>query len=332
MARAAKNEHVVQIEDIRQLLRRKVRMSRLVTIASVSHSPGPELQSDLQKLLDQATQYVQRAVRLGADIVAFPEVYPHLGYPAEKWPEIAEELPGPTTSRMAEVAADNNCYLIWPLVERQEDQLHNTAVLLDRQGQIAGKYRKMYLTIGEMEGGIIPGTEATVLETDFGQIGIAICFDLNWRAVMTGLKENGAEVIFFCSMYRGSLQLRAWALELGCYLVSAIAAELGMIVDLTGQVLKTSHQDVVIAQQINLNRRLLHMDYNWDKMDEILAKYGPEVSFDYAAPEGRFALGCRRPGLSVEDLIDEFGLERLEDYWARCLRVREQVLRGEGAS
>ena len=300
-------------------------MSRYVTVASVSQSPS----ADTEALLTQAAQYVHRAKLMGADIIVFPEVYPHLHAPIEQWPEVAEALPGPTCTRMMEVAAKERCYVLWPFVERRGERLYNTLAVLDRQGQVTGAYSKMFPTIGEMEAGIWPGEEATVVETDFGRIGMAICFDMNWRPLWEGLAQNRAEVVFFSSMYRGSRQMQAWAFEFGFYLVSAIAADLGQIVDQTGHVLKTSHQDVLITQQLNLNRRLLHLDFNWEKLDAMLEKYGEDLTFDLTAPEGRFALGCKCENLSVEAIIDEFGLERLEDYWARVIMMREAMLRGE---
>ncbi|NLO73586.1 MAG: carbon-nitrogen hydrolase family protein [candidate division WS1 bacterium] len=296
-------------------------MSRYVTVAGVSGlEPPPD------RLLDEAAHYVWRAARMGADIVAFPEFYPLTGLSQQHWTAAAEEIPGATVTRMAEVAAANHCYVVWPLLERRGDKLYNTAVLIDRQGQVAGSYRKMYLTIGEMEMGIYPGTEATVLETDFGKIGMAICFDMNWRPVWEGLAENGAEIVFFCSMYRGSRQMQAWAFEFGYYLVSAVGSDLGQIVDQTGQVLKISHQDKVITHELNLNRRLLHMDFNWDKIDLMLEKYGSDLTFDFTAPEARFAVGCRRQGLTIDEIIQEFGLETLPQYWARVLKMRAERL------
>ena len=297
-------------------------MSRYVTVASVSHSPAAET----EVLLTQAAQYVHRAKLMGADIIVFPEVYPHLHASIEQWPEVAETIPGPTCTRMMEVAAKERCYVLWPFVERRGERLYNTLAVLDRQGQVTGTYSKMFPTTGEMENGVWPGEEATVVETDFGRIGMAICFDMNWRPLWEGLAKNRAEIVFFSSMYRGTRQMQAWAFEFGMYLVSAITGELGQIVDQTGHVLKTSHQDVLITQQLNLNRRLLHLDFNWDKLDAMLEKYGEDLTFDLTAPEGRFALGCKCENLSVEAIIDEFGLERLEDYWARVIRMREGMV------
>jgi hypothetical protein len=186
----------------------------------------------------------------------------------------------------------------------------------------------MYPGDGEMKLGIIPGTEATVLPTDFGKIGMAICFDMNWRPLWEGLAQNGAEVVFFCSSYRANRQMQAWAFEFGYYLVSAVGGggDLGQIVDMTGLVLKISHQDLVITQQLNLNRRLLHMDYNWQKWDAMLEKYGTDLTFDFTAPEARFAVGCIRPGLDIDDVIREFELETLPAYWARVLKMRGEIL------
>ncbi len=304
-------------------------MSRYVTVASVSHRPEVSPDEGMEKVLDQAAHFAWQSRQFGADIVAFPEIYPHLHIPWDKddnLAQMAEELPGPTTSRMMAEAKKLGMYIIWPLWERDGDTLYNTAVLIDRQGEIAGTYHKFHPTIGEIEKGIMPGTEAPVLETDFGKIGMCICYDLNFRDIMTGLKDNGAEVIFFCSMYRGGLQVRAWALELRCYLVSAIGAELGQIVDPMGRQLKLATYEAVIAQRINLNQRVLHMDYNWEKMDEMLKKYGADIGFDYATQEARYALSSQREGLDIEEVIDEFGLERWEDYFRRADEVRDRAV------
>jgi len=297
-------------------------LSRHVTVASVSTEPGYSADKEMDKLLDEAAHYAWRARQMGADILAFPEIYPQINS-EKKHAEAAEELPGSTTERMMTEASKLGMYIIWPLVTREDGQAYNSAVLIDRQGQIAGVYHKIHPTIGEIESGIMPGNSTPVFETDFGTIGMAICYDLNFRDIMTGLKKNGAEIIFFCSAYRGGLQVRAWAFELGCYIVSAIWTDLGQIVDLTGRQLVESYfAQPVIVHEINLNRRLLHMDYNWEKMDEMLEKYGSELTFDYVSPEACYAIGCERAGLDIEQVIDEFGLERREEYFQRADAVR----------
>ena len=303
-------------------------MARYVTVAGISHRPEHPY-TQVAERLQVARQYAVRAARMGADIIAFPEIYPHLGAPAERWAGIAEQADGPTLSYMAALARELSIYIIWPLLMREGAKLYNASVVLDRQGQVLGIYHKMYPTISEMEAGVVPGREPVVLETDFGRIGMAICFDLNFRPVMQGLAERGAEIVFFSSMYRGGLQLRAWAHEFAYYIVSAISAELGQIVDMSGTVLAEATYEAIALARLNLDRRLLHMDYNWEKMDAILAKYGTGVSFQFFTREAKFTIASERSDLTVNDIIAEFGLEELPAYFTRATQLRSQVLAKE---
>src|SRR5690606_21644241 len=76
------------------------------------------------------------------------------------------------------------------------DLFHNTAVLIDRQGKLVGKYRKVHLTIGEGENGLTPGTDYPVYDTDFGRIGLMTCWD-NWFSEPARiLRLKGAEMLF----------------------------------------------------------------------------------------------------------------------------------------
>ncbi|UCH33548.1 MAG: carbon-nitrogen hydrolase family protein [Armatimonadota bacterium] len=301
-------------------------MARYVTVASISRSPI-EFQGNPQALLDNAAHFVRRAKLFGADIVAFPEVYPH-HTGGETPAAVAESLTslGPTLQRMTAEASSNSLHLIWPLYTCEGDRVYNSSVLIAPDGGIIGAYHKIHPTIGEIESGITPGTEARVFDTDVGRIGMAICYDLNFPDVRDGLGAAGAEMIFFSSAYRGGLQLRIWAFELGVYVISAILAELGRIVDQSGAVLAESTYEALIARRINLDRRLLHMDYNWDKMDAILAKYGADVSFEYFTREAVFTIASEREGLSVDDVIAEFGLEGRADYFRRANEVRRAAL------
>ncbi len=304
-------------------------MARYVTLASVSEYPPAQ---GRQALLARAARLVERAARQGADIVAFPEVYAQLGQAEgwERWMELAEDpASGPTIAALGECARERALYIVWPTLTREGDRVHNSAVLLDRRGRVAGVYHKMHPTISEIEQGITPGEQVGVYDVDFGRIGLCICFDLNFGDTMEGLGRAGAEAVFFCSMYRGGLQLRMWAFQLAAFMVSAITGELGMIVDRGGEVLAESTSEVVVARRVNLDSRLLHLDYNSDKLDDILAAYGPGVSFRYYSREACWVIASEREGLSVDDLMAEFSLEGREAYFARAERIRQQALERE---
>jgi len=101
-------------------------------------------------------------------------------------------------------------------------------------------------------------------------------------------------------------------------------------VDLSGQVLAESTYEGIITRRINLDRRLMHMDGNWDKMDAILTKYGPKVSIDFFTREACWAVGSESDEFTVDALMQEFGLESRTEYFQRARRARRQALQKEG--
>ncbi len=82
------------------------------------------------------------------------------------------------------------------MFEKEGSLIYNTGVLMDRGGNIAGKYRKVQLPLAEAEFGVTPGCEFPVFDTDFGKIGILICFDHFFPEPARILSYNGAEIIF----------------------------------------------------------------------------------------------------------------------------------------
>src|SRR5262249_45227746 len=143
--------------------------------------------------------------------------YPIVDAPRDRWADLAEPLDGPTFSHMAGIARREGMYLLWPTFRRDEEGVHNSAVLFDRQGQVAGVYDKMFPTMWEIDCGVIPGERPVVVETDFGRVGTVICYDINFRDCVEGTARAGAEIIFFPSASRGGLLLRSWAHEFGVY-------------------------------------------------------------------------------------------------------------------
>ncbi|HXG22970.1 MAG TPA: carbon-nitrogen hydrolase family protein [Chthonomonadales bacterium] len=302
-------------------------MRRHATLASVSKRPewGISTPEDMARLLDDTATFVRRASRMGADILAFPEVYPQLR--TTNFMAAVEPEDGGTLDHIRQLARENNIYIVWPRAEIDKaGQKHNAAVLVDRTGGVVGRYYKMFPTIDEMEGGIVPGTSCPIFQTDFGRVAMIICFDLNFIEIRDELREQRPDLVIFCSMYRGGQQCHEWALDLGCHMLTAIAAELGRIIDPGGKLLQLATYEALITQRVNLNKRQLHMDYNWQKMDEMLAKYGPDLTFEYYTPEARYVIGYEKEDRDVDEIVREFGLEQITDYFARARRVRKEKL------
>lgn len=308
-------------------------MARNVRVSSISFAGGGgAVEGRCERARAAAVERLEEAALDRPDIACLPETFPGLGSGEADWFSTAEPVPGPTTEAVATVARRHELWVICPLLERRGERVFNAAVLLDRRGEIAGIYHKIHPTVGELRLGVTPGTEMPVFETDFGRIGCAICFDLNFREVIEGLSAGGAEIVFFPSMYRGGLQLAIWAHDFGVHLVSATPGEGSAIVDPLGRVLmQSSAYQKTLTRVLNLDRCLLHIDENHRQWAAIKAKYGAGVEIDVATPEASFALISHLPGVTAPEIVREFGLESRVDYFRRSNREREEALRRSGA-
>jgi predicted amidohydrolase len=168
----------------------------------------------------------------------------------------AEPIPGPSTARLGEVARRHHMYLVAGLIERDGPALYNTAVLIDRSGAVQGKYHKIYLPREEIEGGLTPGSTCPVFDTDFGRIGLMICWDAEYIEPARALGYQGAEIILVPAAGGYLDLLKARALENHLYVVSSGYDVESAIIDPTAAVLfstKAAPTHKVIA--VNLAQR-----------------------------------------------------------------------------
>ena len=137
---------------------------------------------------------IAKAAEQDADLVVLPETltYYHSG---GTYANAAESIPGPSTNYFGELAKQHDLYIVAGLIERDEHLIYNVAVLLGPDGNIVGKYRKVTLPRGEIEGGVMPGEEYPVFATRFGKVGMMICYDGFFPEVARELSNRGAEVI-----------------------------------------------------------------------------------------------------------------------------------------
>jgi predicted amidohydrolase len=289
-----------------------------VRVATVSFGRG----SDREATLQRALSLVERAGEGRPDIIALPEA-------CVNDRTTAETVPGPLSDLFAAQAQKRGCYVILPLIRREDDgTLYNVAVLLDPAGKVAGEYKKMFPTDGEIRDGIIPGETTPVFDTPFGRIGMSICFDLNFPEVIQGLSAQGAELVFFLSAYEGGRQLQRWALDYGVYMVSSHRGGVGIFVDKTGHVLQKGDPNYhpIVLRDLNMDRYIFHLDNNWKKFQAMIAKYGSAIHIDVCRPEAFFALESRSPEVSVADLAREFELETFKEYMQRSRECRTAAL------
>ncbi|MBI5281041.1 MAG: carbon-nitrogen hydrolase family protein [Candidatus Solibacter usitatus] len=289
--------------------------NRIVRVVAVSQADLDRSKGDL---LNQTMERLDRAGSFRPDIASLPEVF---------LPGDPEVVPGPVTQRLAAWARQHSSYVIFGLRTRAGGKLYNSAILLDRQGRVAGQYHKIHPTEGELGEGIHPGEEdPPVFETDFGKIGIQICFDVNWWRTWERLKDKGARIVFFPAAYPAARQLSALALTNQFYVVSSTQSRLSRIYDITGEELAVSGQFQPWAgAAIPIGKRLFEIDFHTRKAREIQKKYGPKVDLKWYHGDDWFTLASLDPELTVEDLMAEFGLTPLDDYRVRAGRAIDKA-------
>ncbi|MGE3317433.1 MAG: carbon-nitrogen hydrolase [Planctomycetaceae bacterium] len=199
---------------------------------------------DPAKNLEQAFREVRVAAGKGAQVICLPELFRSLYFcqsEDHKFFGLAESVPGPTTDALGKLAGELKVSIVASMFEKRAEGLyHNTAAVLDVDGRVVGKYRKMhipddplfyekfYFTPGDL------GFQS--FDTTHGKLGVLVCWD-QWypeAARLTAL--TGAEVLFYPTAIGwhpsekkvyGERQHHSWeliqcshAVANGCYVVS----------------------------------------------------------------------------------------------------------------
>lgn len=166
---------------------------RAVTIASVQMDI--EL-GDPAATLARMAGWIDRAAEKRADIVLFPELVLSAGYSlGDKFYDIAETIPGPSTEALGRKAREHNLYVVAGIAERDlTGTVYNSAVIVGRDGQLAGSYRKTHI-FPPTESFFAVGTELSVFDLDFGRVAVPICYDLEYPEPARVLCLKGAELL-----------------------------------------------------------------------------------------------------------------------------------------
>jgi predicted amidohydrolase len=128
--------------------------------------------------------------------------------------QVEEALDGPSFDLMSKKAKQYNMYVAGGIIRKDEEnhRVYNTALLFGRKGEFIGMYDKIHPYSPEVnERGITPGSQVPVFTTDFGKIGIMICYDSWFTDVIQLLALKGAAMVLFpnAGYYRSLLPARA---------------------------------------------------------------------------------------------------------------------------
>lgn len=156
-----------------------------------------------QRSLAQVEAYIDKVMPEKPDLVALGEMF-QCPYVTQNFPLYAEEEGGDTWQRLSQLAAKHQVYLSAGTVpELDGGKVYNTAYVFDRQGRQIAKHRKVHLFDIDVEGGqsfresdtLSAGNQVTVFDTEFGKIGICVCFDFRFPELGRLMALKGAKLI-----------------------------------------------------------------------------------------------------------------------------------------
>ena len=166
-----------------------------------------QMSADMEMNFNYSLEEIQSAADNGANLIVLCELHSNLYFCQEESIQhfsLAQTIPGPLTKKLSAAAKDNSVVIVSTLFEKRAEGLyHNTAVVFDTDGSIAGLYRKMhipddpgyyekyYFTIGDM--GFTP------INTSLGKLGVMICWDQWFPESARLMALAGAEILIYPS-------------------------------------------------------------------------------------------------------------------------------------
>ena len=301
-------------------------MAKFVNVAAVQftkeHLTG---QKNVRALVLEDTAATLNNLRgLRLNLVVLSETIEALAQTIEEAEEV--QRPGALLSLYQEFAAAENCHMVGSVKLRDADGVHNSLVFIGPAGCVLGAYHKTFLTISEIEQGLKPGKGAVVVDTAIGRLGGAICFDLNFDELRQQYVKLRPDIITFASMYHGGLMQSAWAYSCRAFFAAALPFHGGGVLDPLGRPVALTNCYTTIARaQINLDRVMVHLDYNAKKFPAIERRYGAAVRIDIPPNIGAALISSQSQDITALEIAREFELQLLDDYFQASAERNSQA-------
>ncbi len=237
--------------------------------------------------------------------------------------------------RIAACAKLHGCYLIAPVLMlegHKPRRLSNTAVLVDRGGNLVGVYRKVHpvaLTGSDvLEGGTIPGDDFPVFDCDFGRLGIQICFDMLYADGWKALAKAGAEIVALPSASPETVRPASYARENDFYVVSASPRDHAAFFSPLGMIEAQVSNQSVLVHEIDLSYARLHWEAILENGDALKRRFGDRVGFNYYDKEDMGIFWSNDPRTSIGQMIASVGLIEVGDSVARIRALQDKARGG----
>jgi len=278
--------------------------------------------------LEKTLQAIDREGTADADLILLTEVWQGEG--------TIDTLDDPAMTALAALAKKHHTYIVSPVVRKDDKTVYNSSVLFSREGKVAGIYNKVYPVMsdppgvgGEFKPGIHgkPGNDAVVFDTDFGRIGMTICFDAQFPEVWQRLEDCGAQLVLFSSAYSAGRSLAAYATLHHYYIVSSVWNGECQVYDITGEKLLDERKGLSRIT-LDFDRRIFHNNdsYNYRGQRNKLLQENPGVEIDkWLIREDWHVLRAAEPGIDLPALVKKYDLQDLHDYLAKQRRESDRL-------
>jgi len=301
---------------------------RLASVDLKGLWPDTTIESRIKRILARMNDIAG----MQPDILCLPELFDTIWVNEEKsLAELAQDEKelGTITGIISDFAIKNNSYVICPVYTKTQGHYYNSSLLIDRKGNIAGAYHKMHPTKTEIitrkgEGVAAGALDQPVIETDFGKVGMVICYDANWLDVWDNWKNQGADVIFFSSAFPGGRILNYYAMRNSCYIVSSTGGD-ARIIDKSGNDLDSSSTFVRYAwATVNTGKVCVGTWPTRDRLPEIFRKYGDKLRIKVWESTDVITIESLDPGLKVSDVLKEFKLQTNDELLKESEEAQNQ--------
>lgn len=238
---------------------------------------------DVEKNLQQAEKLISEAVSADAELIVLPEMFPFIGKKDRDRMMISEqEGSGTIQDFLGTLAARNKIWIVGgtiPIATADPTKIHSACLIYNPEGKLVARYDKIHMfdvfvgkNIYKESSTIQAGNNAVVVDTPFGKLGLAVCYDIRFPELARLLVEKGAEVIAVPTAFTAitgvahwEILIRALAIQSQCYVIAGCQSGVhangresygdSMIIDPWGVVLaRLPKVTGVITAEINLEK------------------------------------------------------------------------------
>jgi beta-ureidopropionase len=281
-----------------------------VWIAGVSQAGIREKTPEL--MVERILEILKEVVTYNPDFVCLPEVFPFENIDQQLTFQEKVKISDKVLLQFSDFSKKHNCYTICPVFTSSDGKIYNSAVVFDRMGKKIGQYNKIHETVGYIKGGVSCGALfQPVIQTEFGPIGIQICYDINWEDGWKMLRDQGVKIIFWCSAFDGGQQISMKALQNKCIVATSTNKNTSKICDLDGKVVATTGiwDPNFYCGPVNMEKVFLPAYMYLKQCRDIEKKYGRKVKITIFHEEEWTIVESVSPDILIKDIIAEFNLQ-----------------------